>query len=123
MSNLFLTIGAATTGLGVAMGAFGAHALKSRLSEPFLHTFTTGVHYHLIHALGLCIVGLAIAQSERQGYTVAGWLMLAGILLFSGSLYALSLSGLRWLGAITPIGGVCWIVAWTVLAATAWSSR
>jgi len=123
MNNLFLAIGATATGVGVAMGAFGAHALKHRLSESLLHTFATGVHYHLIHGVGLCIVGLAIAQSERQGYTVAGWLMLAGIFLFSGSLYALSLSGLRWLGAITPIGGLCWIVAWTVLAMTAWSSR
>lgn len=104
--------------LGVMFGAFGAHALKSRISAEMLEIFQTGVQYHLVHALGLIAVGiLATHYPETRILRWSGWLMLAGIILFSGSLYVLSMSGVRWLGAVTPLGGVCFILAWILLVA------
>jgi uncharacterized membrane protein YgdD (TMEM256/DUF423 family) len=116
-AKLFVVLGALAAALGVALGAFGAHALKARLSGDMLAVWQTAVQYHLLHALGLVAVGL-LAQHLPASVPVriAGWLMLAGIVLFSGSLYALALSGTRSLGAITPFGGACLIVAWLVLA-------
>jgi len=116
-AKLFLSLGALTAALGVALGAFGAHALKARLSADMLAVWQTAVQYHLWHALGLVAIGL-LAQHLPASVPVrvAGWLMLVGIVLFSGSLYALALSGTRWLGAITPFGGACFILGWLVLA-------
>jgi uncharacterized membrane protein YgdD (TMEM256/DUF423 family) len=116
-AKLFVILGAVAAALGVALGAFGAHALKARLSADMLAAWQTAVQYHLWHALGLVAIGL-LAQHLPASVPVriAGWLMLAGIVLFSGSLYALALSGTRSLGAITPFGGGCLIVAWLVLA-------
>ncbi|MGE5794797.1 MAG: DUF423 domain-containing protein [Bacteroidota bacterium] len=116
-AKLFVILGALAAALGVALGAFGAHALKARLSADMLAAWQTAVQYHLWHALGLVAIGL-LAQHLPASVPVriAGWLMLAGIVLFSGSLYALALSGTRSLGAITPFGGGCLIVAWLVLA-------
>ena len=116
-AKLFVSLGALAAALGVALGAFGAHALKARLSADMLAVWQTAVQYHLWHALGLVAIGL-LAQHLPASVPVrvAGWLMVAGIVLFSGSLYALALSGTRWLGAITPLGGACLIVAWLVVA-------
>lgn len=115
-AKLFVTLGALAAALGVALGAFGAHALKARLSADMLAVWQTAVQYHLWHALGLVAIGL-LAQHLPASVPVrvAGWLMLAGIVLFSGSLYALALTGTRSLGAIAPFGGACLILAWLVV--------
>lgn len=111
--KLFLVLGGLATALGVALGAFGAHALKAKLPPEMLAVYQTGVQYHLWHALGLVAIGLtAIHLPASAPLKWAGWSMLAGIVLFSGSLYALAVTGTRWLGAITPFGGVAFIVAW-----------
>jgi uncharacterized membrane protein YgdD (TMEM256/DUF423 family) len=104
----------------VAAGAFGAHALKARLSADLLAIFETGARYQMYHSLGLIAVGL-LASSRPSGLLDgAGWAMLVGIVLFSGSLYALALSGVRALGAITPLGGVGFLVGWVLFALAAW---
>lgn len=106
-------------GLGVVLGAFGAHGLRERLTADMLAVFETGVRYHFIHALGLFVVAWAASRWPGPLVAAAGWLFVAGILIFSGSLYVLSVSGIRWLGAITPIGGVCMIAGWVLLAVVA----
>jgi uncharacterized membrane protein YgdD (TMEM256/DUF423 family) len=112
-AKLFLAAGGLAALAAVALGAFGAHALKARVSAEMLAVWHTGVEYHAYHALGLLAVGLVAAQlPESMLLKWSGWLMLAGIVLFSGSLYALALSGERWLGAITPIGGTAFLAAW-----------
>ena len=123
MDRVFFILGAVLAGMGVAAGAFGAHGLRGRLTPEMLGVFETGVRYHLIHALGLLAVAWATTRWPGAATSTAGWLFLAGILLFSGSLYGLSLSGLRSLGAITPIGGVAWIVGWLVLGWGVWQGR
>lgn len=121
--KLFFGIGALSGLLAVALGAFGAHALRSRVEPALLTTFETGVRYHMYHALALLAVGLAAAQwPQSSGPILAGWLFVAGTVVFSGSLYALALTGVRWLGAITPLGGVALIAGWAVLVITAWRS-
>ena len=100
----------------VALGAFSAHALNGRLSAEMLAVWHTGVEYHIYHALGLLAVGFVATQLPESALLKwSGWLMFTGILLFSGSLYALALSGERWLGAITPIGGIAFLAAWALL--------
>ncbi|UCH53194.1 MAG: DUF423 domain-containing protein [Pseudomonadota bacterium] len=117
MHKLFLIIGALASALAVALGAFGAHALKARLAPDLLAIYHTGVQYHFFHALGLLLIGLAATQWPGSTWLRAsGWTMLAGIVLFSGSLYVLALTGQRWLGAVTPLGGVAFIGAWILLA-------
>ena len=102
------------------LGAFGAHVLKTRLTPEMMTIYHTGNQYHFYHALGLLAVAiLGIHWPTSVHLKWSGWLMFAGIIIFSGSLYALSLTGLRWLGAITPIGGVLFIAAWGLLAAAA----
>ena len=114
-AKVFLILGGINAALVVMLGAFGAHALKARLSVEMLAVYQTGVHYHLFHALGLLVVGLVATQLADSVYLKwSGWLMLAGIILFSGSLYVLSVSGLRWLGMVTPFGGLAFIAAWVV---------
>jgi uncharacterized membrane protein YgdD (TMEM256/DUF423 family) len=117
--NLFM-IGAVLGAIGVAAGAFGAHGLKGRLTPEMLAVFETGVRYHLIHALGLLAVAWAATRWASASIRVAGWLFAVGILLFSGSLYVLCLTGIRGFGAITPIGGVAFIAGWLLLAWGAW---
>lgn len=97
-------------------GAFGAHGLRSRVDPSLLAVFETGARYHLIHALALLAVGLAESRQPSRWYTGAGWLFLCGTLVFSGTLYLMTLTGERWLGAITPIGGVALIAGWIALA-------
>jgi uncharacterized membrane protein YgdD (TMEM256/DUF423 family) len=106
MDRLFFAIGSLSAFIGVALGAFAAHALKSRLDPELLATFEVGVRYQMYHAFALLGVGWACTRWPGALVSASGWLFVAGTLVFSGSLYALSLSGLRWLGAITPIGGV-----------------
>ncbi len=108
--------GAALCGLGVVLGAFGAHGLRARVTPEMLAVFETGVRYHLIHALGLLAVAWAASRWPGGWPGAAGWLFVAGIAIFSGSLYLLVMTGARWLGAITPIGGLCLIAGWAVLA-------
>ena len=103
-------------GLGVLLGAFGAHGLRDRLTADMLAVYETGIQYHLSHALGLLAVAWAASRWPNAWTGSAGWLFVAGILLFSGSLYLLALTGVRWLGAITPIGGLCFIAGWVALA-------
>ena len=121
MAQILMAIAALFGGLAVAAGAFGAHALRSQLSDRALEIFTTGVQYQMYHALALLAVGLLLSRTETVPATLplAGYAFIAGILVFSGSLYALSLSDIKWLGAITPIGGVFFIVGWVCLAIAA----
>jgi uncharacterized membrane protein YgdD (TMEM256/DUF423 family) len=105
--------------LAVAFGAFGAHGLKDQLSEAEMVIYRTAVDYHMWHALGLALIGLlAERYPEAPGFRWAGAAMIIGLLLFSGSLYALSLSGLRWLGMITPLGGLSFMTGWALVALT-----
>lgn len=118
----FIIAGAVNAALAVALGAFGAHALKERLSERYLAIWETAVQYQMFHALGLIAIGILMSSSLIGATTQlswAGYLLLAGIIIFSGSLYALSLSGVGILGAITPIGGVAFIVGWIMLIVAA----
>jgi uncharacterized membrane protein YgdD (TMEM256/DUF423 family) len=120
MDRLFFVLGSLSAGLAVVLGAFGAHALKARLAPDMLAVYETGVRYHLVHALALLAVAWAASRWPGTAVNASGWLFVAGTVLFSGSLYALSLSGVRGLGAITPLGGVAWIVGWLGLAWGAW---
>lgn len=120
MERTFFALGAVLAGLGVALGAFGAHALKARLSPDMLAVWETGVRYQIYHALALLAVAWALARWPGSAVQASGWLFVAGTLLFSGSLYALALSGVRGLGAVTPLGGVAWIAGWALLAWGAW---
>ena len=121
MAKLFITLASLSAMLAVAFGAFGAHALKGRLDEYALGVFQTAVQYHFYHSLALLAVGiLAVSQPQTALLKTSGWLFFLGILIFSGSLYVLSLSGVRWLGAITPLGGLAFLAGWACLAATGW---
>ena len=115
MEKTFLLIGAAAGFLAVALGAFGAHALRARLSADMLDVFETGVRYQMYHAIAILIVGLIAARLDGWLIRTAGWCFTAGIVLFSGSLYALAVTGIRPLGAITPLGGVCFLAGWIAL--------
>lgn len=116
MFKLFTALGSINALISVLLGAFGAHALKARLSTEMMDIFQTGVQYHFYHALGLLAVGIiAYHLPESSWLRWSGWLMFAGILIFSGSLYILSTTGIKWLGAITPIGGTAFIIAWVLL--------
>lgn len=121
MSRTFLILAALAALLAVAFGAFGAHGLKGRLDEPAMAVYRTAVDYHMWHALGLGLTGLLLDRHPASSLLRwAGWLMVGGILLFSGSLYALSLSSLRWLGMITPLGGLSFMAAWGLVALALW---
>ena len=121
--RVFLVLGALSAGAAVVLGAFGAHALRDRLAPELLDVFETGARYQMYHALGLLAVAWAVARWPGAGIAAAGWLSVTGTLLFSGSLYVLALTGTRWLGAITPLGGVAFILGWLVLAWRAWAAR
>ncbi len=121
MDRTFFVLAALFGGLGVALGAFGAHALRDRVAADLLSTFETGVRYQVYHALALIGVVVAATRWPQSALpTAAGWLFVAGILIFSGSLYALVFSGQRWLGAITPLGGVAFLAGWLCLLLVAW---
>lgn len=116
MASRFVTIASILAAIGVGMGAFGAHVLEPRLSPRMLSIFHTAVQYHLIHALGLFGAGILLMHRPNALVRLAAWLFVAGIVIFSGSLYVLSISGTRWLGAITPLGGLAFIAGWVLLA-------
>lgn len=120
MDRLFFVLGSLGALLGVAAGAFGAHALRARLTPELLTVFETGVRYQLFHSLALLAVAWAAARWPGRASVAAGWLFVAGIFLFSGSLYLLTLSGLRGVGWITPFGGLAFIAGWACLAWSAW---
>jgi uncharacterized membrane protein YgdD (TMEM256/DUF423 family) len=113
----FIIIGAINAFIAVALGAFGAHGLKDKLDAHYLDIWKTGVTYQMFHAIGILIIGLLISKvaAASPQFTWSGWLMLAGIIFFSGSLYVLSLTKIGILGAITPIGGVCFLAAWILM--------
>ena len=119
MQRIFFSLGAGFALLSVATGAFAAHALKARLSTEMLAMFEIGARYQMYHALGLIAVAWAFSQWNSQLILAAGWFFVIGIAIFSGSLYALSLTGIRQLGAITPIGGLALIVGWFCLVLAA----
>jgi uncharacterized membrane protein YgdD (TMEM256/DUF423 family) len=122
MDRAFFIIGSVSAFLAVALGAFAAHGLKSRLEPAMLATFETGVRYHIYHALALLAVGWACTRWPGTAANASGWLFIAGTVLFSGSLYALALTGTRWLGAITPFGGAAFLAGWLCLAWAAWKA-
>lgn len=116
MHRTFWTLGCVFGFLAVAAGAFGAHALRARLGAEMLAVWETAARYQMYHALALLAVAMAGARWPAGGWTAAGWLFTAGIAVFCGSLYLLALTGTRWLGAITPLGGVCFLAGWIALA-------
>jgi uncharacterized membrane protein YgdD (TMEM256/DUF423 family) len=119
MDRLFFSLGALSALLSVAAGAFGAHALRSRLSPEFLAVFETAARYQMYHALGLLAVAWAVSRWPAGIAQWAGWFFVIGTVLFSGSLYALALTGARWLGAVTPLGGVALLAGWLCLVLSA----
>jgi uncharacterized membrane protein YgdD (TMEM256/DUF423 family) len=119
MDRTFLLIGALAGFIGVGFGAFGAHALRTRLSAEMLAVFETGVRYQMYHAFAVLIVALATARLDGWLIRGAGWAFTAGIVLFSGSLYALAMTGVTTLGAITPIGGLAFLIGWGMLIVAA----
>ena len=122
--QLFVMIGSLNALLGVGLGAFGAHGLKSRVTPEMLTVWQTAVQYHLVHALGLLLIGiLAQLLPETVMVRQAGWALLLGVVLFSGSLYLMVLTGVRMLGAITPLGGLAFLAGWGLLALAAWGAR
>lgn len=123
MSQRWFVIGSIAGAVGVGLGAFGAHGLKARVGPELVEVWETAARYHLIHALAILAAGWACERWPGGAAAASGWLFLAGIVLFSGSLYALTLTGIRALGAITPIGGLCFIAGWLALAVAAWRGR
>lgn len=125
MIRVFLVVASILGGLSVAGGAFAAHALKEKLSERSLEIFETGARYQMYHALALLLVALLLTRAElpQTSLVAAGFAFIAGVVIFSGSLYALSLTGIKWLGAITPLGGVAFMIGWGCLAVAAFSFK
>ena len=121
MTRIFLAIASSLGGIAVVLGAFATHSLKNHLSDRALAIWETGTKYQMYHALALILVALLISRFPNSTpLIVAGFAFIAGIFIFSGSLYALSLSGIKWLGAITPLGGVALIIGWICLTIAAW---
>lgn len=115
MDRFFFVSGAIAAFIAVALGAFGAHSLKTKLSPDMLNIFEVGVRYHMYHALGLLAVSWAISRWPENNLNAAGWAFIVGIVVFSGSLYILSIFDIRWLGAITPLGGLAFLIGWAIL--------
>ena len=117
MAKTFLIIAAISGLLAVMIGAFGAHGLKGRITTDLMAIFQTGVQYHFYHALALLLVGILMLQFPQLTLLkFSGWLLVAGMVIFSGSLYVMALTGIKWLGAITPIGGMAFIGGWLTMA-------
>jgi len=115
VDRTWLLLGSGFAFLGVGLGAFGAHGLRSVLDTEALQTFETGVRYQMYHALGLLLLAALAPRLAEGPATWAGWLFTVGIVLFSGSLYLLAVTGTRWMGAITPLGGVCFLAGWALV--------
>ena len=124
MERKWIAIGSVLGGLAVALGAFGAHSLRDVLTPSALETFETGVRYQFYHAVAIILAGLVLGRDPSAKLSnAAGWLFMIGVAIFSGSLYLLTITGMRWLGAITPIGGVAFIVGWACLGLAAWRGK
>lgn len=126
LTRIFLATAALFGGFSVASGAFASHALKDQLSDRSLEIFETGARYQMYHALALLLVALILSRTDEASQTffaVSGWAFIVGTLIFSGSLYALSLTNIKLLGAITPLGGVAYIVGWVCLAIAGWNFK
>jgi uncharacterized membrane protein YgdD (TMEM256/DUF423 family) len=123
MPKTWVTIGAASAGLAVVFGAFGAHALRDRLTDKMMAVYQTGSQYQFIHALALILLGIWSANHDSALSSGAGWCFTVGTLLFSGSLYALAVTDIRILGAITPFGGLSFIAGWICFAISAWKAN
>jgi uncharacterized membrane protein YgdD (TMEM256/DUF423 family) len=121
VDRLFFGIACVSAGIAVALGAFAAHGLRQRLVPDMLTVFEIGVRYQMYHALALLGVALAYARWPTTALAAAAWLFVAGTLVFSGTLYLLAVSGQRWLGAVTPLGGLAFIAGWLLLAWALWS--
>jgi uncharacterized membrane protein YgdD (TMEM256/DUF423 family) len=115
MDRFFFLAGAIAAFIGVALGAFGAHSLRTKLTPEMLNIFEVGVRYQMYHALGLIAVAWAATRWPQANLNAAGWAFIVGIIIFSGSLYLLSMTDTRWLGAITPIGGLAFLIGWAIL--------
>jgi uncharacterized membrane protein YgdD (TMEM256/DUF423 family) len=122
VDRLFLVLGAGSAFIAVAAGAFGAHALKARLTPEMLAVFEVGARYQIYHAFALIACAWAVTKWPGTPTAAAGWLFVCGTVLFSGTLYALALTGVRWLGAITPLGGLAFLAGWLCLAVAALKS-
>ena len=120
MDRFFFAAGSLMAFIGVALGAFAAHGLKSRLPPDMLTIFEVGVRYQMYHAFGLIAVAWCVSRWPQSSAPLAGWSFIIGIVIFSGSLYLLSITGIRWLGAITPAGGVAFLIGWLLLAWAVW---
>ena len=120
MSKTILLIGSALLVLAVIIGAFGAHALKTKLTDDFMQVYKTGVEYHFYHALGLLLIGILAFQIPSTLINWSAICLTVGIVLFSGSLYLLAVTGIKWLGAITPLGGLSFIAGWVLLFLAVW---
>lgn len=125
MTQIFLSVAAILAGLSVTAGAFASHALREKISERSMEIFETGARYQMYHALALLVVALLLSRTESPpaALIATGWLFIIGIAIFSGSLYALSLTGVKFLGAITPLGGAAFIAGWAALAFAALSLK
>lgn len=121
MKKPWIMLGASLAGLAVALGAFGAHALREQLSDRMLSVYQTGVDYHFVHALGLILFGLASDRPHHPKNRLTGWAFLIGCFLFSGSLYALAMTEIRVFGAITPLGGLAFLIGWFYWGWKEWS--
>jgi uncharacterized membrane protein YgdD (TMEM256/DUF423 family) len=121
VTRAFFVLGALSAGLAVVLGAFGAHALRGRLTAELLAVFEVGVRYQMYHALALLAVAWGSERWPGTATIAAGWLFVGGTAVFSGTLYLLALTGQKWLGAITPLGGVALILGWLLLAWAAWT--
>ncbi len=119
--RIMITVGAVSAMVAVGAGAFGAHFLRDRLSEDLVTVFETGARYQMYHAFALVLVGMIMSRGAGAPAIWAGWLFILGSIIFSGSLYALAITGTRWWGAITPIGGICFITGWAVFAWSIWT--
>jgi len=120
LTKTFTVLGAVNGFLAVALGAFGAHALRDRLSVGMMEVYKTGVQYHMLHAVALLVLAvLADRSQDNRLLKASGWLFVAGMVLFCGSLYALATTGVRVIGAVTPLGGLCFLAGWALLAGAA----
>ncbi len=119
-SRTFFLLGSVGAFLSVALGAFTAHYLKAQLSAEMLTAFETGVRYQMYHSLALFVVGYAVGIYARNQFAIAGWLFVGGIVLFSGSLYAMTAWGMTWLGMVTPVGGLSLLAGWLMLCYGFW---
>ena len=118
MYRLSIPLGALNAFIAVAAGAFAAHGLKDALSPDYMLTFKTAANYQMMHGIGLIVIGILQQTNTDKTLRYASATMFAGILLFSGSLYALTLSGIKWIGIITPFGGICFLIAWLLVGAS-----